>query len=244
LAKVVLPLYQADAECVSRYSQPLFSLVNRCVFKQPALVQLTVTSLLRSWPRQCTFKQGIFLNQLTGLFLCLESAQKEMAEERKSTQQKDTTVQRSRASIKSLDMGRASVESPGPPKRPTHKSLDLSTEATSPRSTRSGSGEARKERLGSKDRKPPEDEVRPGSPPKDLEPRGSFKNLPGIFMHVEEVVNPYDFVTPVAEPLFKKLLECINHSQVHQIFFFATIDFLCCRLVSPKLLFKCCRFRL
>lgn len=223
LAKVVLPLYQADAECVSRYSQQLFSLVNRCVFKQPALVQLTVTSLLRSWPRQCTFKQGIFLNQLTGLFLCLESAQREMAEERKPPTSKETNS-RSRASIKSLDMGRESMDSPPPPpKRPSHKSLDLTSGgAASPRSGRSGSNETRKERHGSKDRKPSEDESRPSSPrdqkdpkpdPSRDEPRGSFKNLPGIFMHVEEAVNPFDFVAPVAEPLFKKLLECISHSQ-------------------------------
>jgi len=233
LAKVVLPLYQTDAECVSRYNQALFTLVNRCVYKQPALVQLTVTSLLRAWPRQCTFKQGIFLNQLTGLFLCLESANKEIQEERKQQtlhQKKDSlsnTKTRS-SSVKSLDLGKEGLESPGP-KRP-NKSVDLSSGVHSPRSDRSGSGgrmEPTKERQnsngsgrdgsngsGKEGNSAEEERRRSGSPRDALDSRGSFRNLPGIFMHVEEVVNPFDFMAPVAEPLFKKILECVSHSQV------------------------------
>lgn len=165
-----------------------------------------------------------------------------MAEERKTiAQQKETNSHRGRASVKSLDMGRESIDSPVPPKRPSHKSLDLSAGPASPRATRSGSGEARKERLSSKDRKS-DDDCRPSSPSsRELEPRGSYKNLPGIFMHVEEVVNPYDFMTPVAEPLFKKLLECINHSQVASL---GGGVITLCRHASPKRPFKCSRSQL
>lgn len=225
LLKIVLPLYQADAECVSRYNQSLFTLVNRCVYKQPALCQLTVTSLLRAWPRQCTFKQGIFLNQLTGLFLCLESAHKEILEERKQQalhQKKDSlsNVKTRSSGVKSLDLGREGLDSPGP-KRP-NKSIDLSS--SSPRADRSGSA-GRMERQASREKSTPtnrdgartaedEDSRRRSGSPRDTEgARGSYKNLPGIFMHVEEIVNPFDYMTPVSEQLFKKILECISHSQ-------------------------------